>query len=70
MTFHTPALPTGLPTLAELAKSLNVDEASTERLLQEAISDGDVEEPRRELGHYKLTVAGKAKWDEHLAGSQ
>ena len=48
MTFHNPALPTGLPTLTELAQSLRLDEASAERLLQQAINDGDVEEPRRE----------------------
>jgi DNA-binding MarR family transcriptional regulator len=69
MTFHNPSLPIGLPTLRELAESLRLDEASAEGLLQQAINEGDVEEPRRERGHYKLTAAGKAKWDEHLAAS-
>jgi hypothetical protein len=69
MTFHDPALPTGLPTLTELAASLGLDESGAGLLLRQAINDGDVEEPRRDRGHYKLTAAGKAKWDEHLATS-
>jgi len=69
MTFHEPALPTGLPTLSDLADSLQRDEAEVEALLQHAIAAGDVEEPQRQRGHYKLTAAGKAKWDENLAAS-
>lgn len=42
MTFHNPALPTGLPTLTELAESLRLDKASAELLLEKAISEGDV----------------------------
>ena len=70
LTFHNPSLPTDLPTLRELAESLRLDEASAEGLLQQAINDGEVEEPRRERGHSKLTAAGKAKWDEHLTASE
>jgi hypothetical protein len=70
MTFHDPALPTGLPTLADLADSLQRDEAEVEVVLQQTIDAGDVEEPQLQRGHFKLTAAGKASWDEHLAASE